>query len=374
MSLLKNRKAEDQRKAEAEAKRREEEKMRELAKHPLVKRGCDRNVRDAYLHGIIVAALADGDVSEIDADERKVIDSIARSLIYSDVEVEEAINIVSSCEDMLTLLEECVRQLPDENAAKIFACDFARVWLAKGVDKADVKELREYLTEQFPQWSEFKIRPAIQESLMRVLGSANCADADLVKLADWLGDENLKYLVLDKLGDVEERILSVRKRMKEERERKAESERIQAVNQRFTEDLERIARKYQDDNRGKWVNVIGECGPIKEYVTPKDINWEAQLKEHANLKNTKRDAMPETALLPKGFIGHFLKTCPIVGSGGKHRICWKLLVMMVVSGCATGEVDSLLRSAAQVSDSSFGKLLNETVDSFKIDLCREGLL
>ena len=215
MSLLKNKKAEDQRKAEAEAKRREEERMRELAKNPLVKRGCDRNVRDAYIHGVIVAALADGDVSEIDDGERKVIDSIARSLNLCEAEVTEAVNVVNSCEDMLALLEECVRQLPDESAVKVFVCDFARVWLAKGVENADVEELYEYLAEQFPQWSDFKIMTAIRKVLVRVLDLIDCADADLVQLADWLGDEALKYLVLDRLGDVTGRLMAERKRRNE---------------------------------------------------------------------------------------------------------------------------------------------------------------
>ena len=344
MSLSSIRKEHDRKVAEAEAKRKHDERMRELARHPLLKRGCDRNVRDAYFHGVVVAALADGEVSEIDECERKVLFSIANSLNLPGEEAEQAVQTVSACKglELEPVLEECVKQMPDAAAMNLFACDFARVWLARGKAHADCTDLSDnYFDGYFRRWAQFSLDQKVRMSLFTLLGEPNPGDVDLLFVAHWLGDEKLMYLLLDKQGDVEERIKNARQR-----------ERIQAVNKQFSDEVASIGEKYNYDNRAKWSDVIVESMAIRGSVNPEEIYWEILLDRVVSFYR-------RNDIRQRDF----------------QNVCWRLLVMMIVSGCCcTVEVDTLLRSAAQGSSESFSRHLTETIDIFKEALRRKGLL
>ena len=93
MSLLSQKKENERVAAEAAAKAKKEAILRDLAVHPVVKMGCSREVRDAYLYGIIVAAIANDD--KIDSDERSILDHIANSMEIPTADVEETITRVN---------------------------------------------------------------------------------------------------------------------------------------------------------------------------------------------------------------------------------------------------------------------------------------
>ena len=127
MSLLKQKKENDRIAAEAAAKAKEEAILRELAIHPVVKAGCGRDVRDAYFHGLVFAAIADDE--KVDADERAILNGIAKSMGFGKDDVDEVISSITnmpSPDAKLQLIEECLCAIKDHEAiVKLFYAQFA---------------------------------------------------------------------------------------------------------------------------------------------------------------------------------------------------------------------------------------------------------
>ena len=143
MSLLKRKLEKDRKAAEEAARLAEEKKLQALAVHPLVKDGCGRDVVDAYLQGLVFAAIADDD--KIDKGERALLKKIGTSLGIPGEEVDDTIKGVLSLDDdgKIALVEECVTALKgNEVGVKLFYAQFIQVWTSHEHDEG---ELGEYL-------------------------------------------------------------------------------------------------------------------------------------------------------------------------------------------------------------------------------------
>lgn len=89
MSLLKQKKENDRVAAESAAVAKKQAILRDLAIHPVVKAGCSRDVRDAYFHGLVFAAIADDE--KVDADERSLLNGMVESFGLNAADIDGAI-------------------------------------------------------------------------------------------------------------------------------------------------------------------------------------------------------------------------------------------------------------------------------------------
>ena len=203
MSLLKQKKENDRVAAEAAAKAKEEAILRELAIHPVVKAGCSRDVRDAYLCGIIVAAIANDD--KIDAEERGVLDRIATSMELPAADVEETIAHVNqmSVDEKLQLLEESVGAFKDQlDLVKFFYAQFAELWFTGEHNLGELKEIAGMLEK----WSGVEFPTEWIKDIKVVVSNASTLNSALDDLTVWLGDDMLMRFAVGRYGNVSSRI------------------------------------------------------------------------------------------------------------------------------------------------------------------------
>ena len=204
MSLLKQKKENDRIAAEAAAKAKEEAVLRELAIHPVVKAGCGRDVRDAYFHGLVFAAIADDE--KVDVDERVILDGVAKSMGLEDAEVDEVISLITnmpSPDAKLQLIEECLCAIKDrESIVKLFYAQFAELWMT---GEYDLGELKEY-ADMFKNSTDVELPSAQMKDIKVVVSNASELNSALDDLVAWMGDEELKHFALHRYGDVTSRI------------------------------------------------------------------------------------------------------------------------------------------------------------------------
>lgn len=103
-------------------------------KHLLVKMGADRNAREAYLHGLVFAGLAnDDEAPEIQSEERVILNGICEALEIEVALVDEIIATEKASIDddtYMGLLRECVGTFEDIKVFDLFLEDFDKVWAA----------------------------------------------------------------------------------------------------------------------------------------------------------------------------------------------------------------------------------------------------
>ena len=229
MKLSDIKKDADAKAAEVEAARKHAQLMVELDVHPLLKWGSDRNVRDAYFCGVAFAALTD-DV-EIDENERKAFERIGRSLVLSAEEVEELISGVSKTvkaaveavdpttgaggDEVFAVLEECALSLADDKVFRMFLAEYVKVCGTKKFDAKDVKEqLSAHVASKIGRDLKQFIDEGLFDALCRVVQSGRDFNRDdLLRLADWLGEDATRYLMLDVFEDDVKPILDAHRTM-----------------------------------------------------------------------------------------------------------------------------------------------------------------
>ena len=120
-------------------------KQAEEARHPIVKLGADRNVREAYFGGLAFAAVANDDA--IDDDERRRLVGLGSSLELPSDEVEQTLRTVASATDdeKMALIEECARQIDDAKVADLFLKEFEGLWKLGGGSADEYKAFRTQL-------------------------------------------------------------------------------------------------------------------------------------------------------------------------------------------------------------------------------------
>ena len=259
MSLLKQKKENDRIAAVAAAKAKEEAFLRDLAVHPVVKMGCGRDVRDAYLCGIVVAAIANDD--KIDAEERSVLDRVANSMELRTSDVVEVITEVNqlSVDEKLQFLGESVGALKDQSdLVKFFYAQFAELWFTGEHDLGELEEIAGMLVA----WSGVEFTEKRLKDIKAVVSNGSTLNAALDDLATWLGDDMLKRFALGRYGDVSPRIEQSRKDKRDaaeaakqkqaEEEQRREADKVSG----FFETVAGIVEEMRIVNKSRVGNVI----------------------------------------------------------------------------------------------------------------------
>lgn len=260
MSLLKQKKENDRVAAEAAAKAKEEAILRELAIHPVIKAGCGRDVRDAYFHGLVFAAIADDE--KVDADERAILTGVAKSMGIEDAEVDEVISLITnmpSPDAKLQLIEECLCAIKDrESIVKLFYAQFAELWMT---GEYDLGELKEY-AGMFKNSTGVELSSAQLKDIKVVVSNSTELNSALDDLAAWMGNDELKHFALHRYGDVTSRIeqsKTAKRDAAEAARRKAEQETQRAAVENELHKLQSEIVKECDgwgSMHSEWVQVI----------------------------------------------------------------------------------------------------------------------
>jgi len=316
MSLTKRLQERDEKLAAEKARAAEEKKLQNLATHPLVKNGCARDVRDAYFYGIVAVAFANDD--ELDDHERGGLDEIGKSLNLSKQDVDDAVSLVRSIYDdlnkMESLIQESVQAIKDnECVVKLFYAQFLQLWSYGHEEDADPSDLFDKITEltgvALPKGKKCEIS--------KVVEGGESVDESLEALAEWMGEDTLKYFVVKQYGDVTDRLNKVRKRKILERKKKIEQKRVEDVRKDFHDKVMELSQQYASsysvprDWREKFKELFDE-------INDDDIDWVAECNSvFSALKKCERD-------LKFGYVKY-----------GYVRIAWRLHCMLFVH---SGEV------------------------------------
>lgn len=125
----------------------------------LLKRGLDRNLRNAYFHGLVVAAFANDDHELVDDSERSVLQDVGSQMNMSESMVADAINRVSYLNDdaKMELIRETVGCLDRVETAEFFISEFTHIWtLGGGSEQGRVGFLSD-----FDKWLPIDVGEAI---------------------------------------------------------------------------------------------------------------------------------------------------------------------------------------------------------------------
>jgi len=336
--------------AKAKAERDEMQRLRDLDVHPLVKWRCDRNVRDAYFQGVVFAALTDD--LKIDDAERKLLVRIGTSLTISHEDQSELMAYVKKAVDeavkaggvgVFTPLKECLRIFKDENITKLFIAEYVKVC---GACKLDVENVREQLKGHLIPHDNVTIKPSLLSILYRVvLNGKDALDADLVALADDLGDDTVRYFALDVLGDVEGRLVATRKRNEAEAHKKKELERKQKIRADFDIVASQTGKFYMNCGSmpSEWKADIEER--LAKYDKA-DMDFVSAINERLGavlaLKKYDRVSLCFTANRDRA-------------RQERRRIVWELVCLLWVSEKTVDpqKVDYLLRGASNMTAEGF---------------------
>lgn len=348
----------DAKAAETEAAREQAEQIKVLEVHPLLKWDCARSVRDAYFCGIVFAAVSDED-NVVDDVERKVIDRIGRSLALSEGEIEEIVKTVTEVVktaisggggDVFALLEESSNALRDKNVFQLFVAEYVKVCGAKEVVGTD--DVRNQLTTYAcaPAGADLDLR--FYKALCRCLVPPNeVKGEDLVVLSEFLGDDVLRYLMLDSMGDVLDRLKTARKSLAAKDRSRKEKSRLTRTRNAFEAELSKIGEDYQDaaSMPADWkVDIEGRLSPYEST----DIDWVAVMNaflQELHHVNPRRGMLLQR-LTQK-----------------RRKLIWKLVGMLWVAGRKVhpDKIDNLLRAARSSLDGYVEKVQNFIQAAFK---------
>ena len=291
MSLLKRKQEKDRKAAEEAARLAEEKKLQDLAVHPLVKDGCSRDVMDAYFQGLVFAAIADDD--KIDENERPLLVEIGTSLGMSGEEVEGTIKGVQSLDDdgKISLVEECVAALKDnEVGVKLFFAQFIQIWTSHEHDK---EELGEYLGK-FAKWTGVGLDQEKRKAILAAIAGGKGLDEGLYVLAEWMGDEALKYFVVRRHGDVS----AVLGRQKEIQAAKNKEEQKKLGTQKLIEAIGRKAEELKHEYKDRPILLGNRLDGLRKIIPVCDIGWKDVFVTIVNdLKELPNNSSDTTAIL-----------------------------------------------------------------------------
>ena len=351
MSLLKRQQERERKAAEEAARRAEEKKLRDMAVHPLVRAGLNRDERDAYLYGLVFAAIADDD--KVDKNEKEALTDIAVSLCISVAEVNDAIGWVMSLPDdkKFALIDECIETIKGcEIGVKLFYSQFMLLW---ALHEHEAWELDKYL-RLFVDKTGVAFPMAKRHAVLKILEGEEGVAGAMDVLADWMGDDALKYFVVKKYGDVTDRLTSERNCKKRKLERKKKELLKKAERIKFATVIEQMseAHKYEGSLRIGWDNELKES---LSDLRADDIDW----SEECKLRLAALDRIPHC----------YAKLLCSSQERPRRKIVWKLMCMLYVFGGTVrqNEIDDLLRSATQLSTEGYRKRIeNFIVQHFNV--------
>ncbi len=269
MSLLKRQQERERKAAEEAARRAEEKKLRDMAVHPLVRAGLNRDVRDAYLYGLVFAAIADDD--KVDKNEKEALTDIAVSLCISVAEVNDAIGWVMSLPDdkKFALIDECIETIKGcEICVKLFCAQFMLLW---ALHEHEAWELDKYLL-LFVDKTGVAFPMAKRHAVLKILEGEEGVAGAMDALADWMGDDALKYFVVKKYGDVSGLLKRIRGAKASARKKECEKRRVQKVRTEFHNNCMNTGRKYSAQSTVP-LGWQDEFNRQFDGIEDRDINW-----------------------------------------------------------------------------------------------------
>lgn len=122
-------------------------------------RGNDRNSRDAYIHGLVFAAVANAPESKLNDREFEKLLEVGVLLRFSQLDIDCAISRMDALPeaDKMALMEECVRSFEAPEIMTSFLSEFKEVWIAGGGSETDLKSV--YCV--FENWAVPSVRDKI---------------------------------------------------------------------------------------------------------------------------------------------------------------------------------------------------------------------
>lgn len=116
-------------------------------KHPLLRMGVSRDVRDAYFLGVVLAAFVDD--NKVDAEERAYLEKMGVALGLLKNDVEESIDRVSEImkdeQAQSSLAMEIAAALKEPSVAKLFLAEFSLIWTSHTANMEALCEWRNVL-------------------------------------------------------------------------------------------------------------------------------------------------------------------------------------------------------------------------------------
>ena len=345
-SLVEELKEEERKEKETQAKKAKEAVLHALSIHPLASES--RDIRDAYLYGLVFAAIADD--GNVDVAETVILFEIAKALSLPEGEVEEAISeLQAKCaQDKMQLIAECVNALTGNKAGlNLFWAQFIQVWSSHTDSKDSLCCLLKVIAER----SGAGLPASKVSAILSLAKGGDGVDKDLLALADWMGDDALKYFVVKKYGDVTDRLTSERNRKKRKLARKKTELLKKAERIKFATVIEQMseAHKYEGPLRIGWDNELKEC---LSDLRADDIDW----SEECKLRLAALDRIPHC----------YAKLLCSSQERPRRKIVWKLMCMLYVFGGTVrqneqNEIDDLLRSATQLSTEGYRKRIENFI-------------
>ena len=115
--------------------------------HPLVAHAARRDVRNAYLYGLVFAAIANDD--SILCDEEKYLFAVCQQLGFPEGELVHAVRLIQNLpdEDKIDLLRDCSAHLGGKTFAERFCEEFTTIWKMGNGDDDELREFIEIISE-----------------------------------------------------------------------------------------------------------------------------------------------------------------------------------------------------------------------------------
>ena len=179
--------------------------------HPLLEMGMGRDICDAYFDGLVFASVADDE--KVEGPERDYLAKVAQSLDIPEDEIDERIrNLTADPENCVKCGMEAVKTLggKGDEVARLFLCEFTRVWSSHSQSKAELDEFR----KQLSAWMHFLYDEKFFSIFDDVSAKAASDPAIVGALLDRLDDHTIRYL-FSEIPDVEN--IFLKKREEEER-------------------------------------------------------------------------------------------------------------------------------------------------------------
>ena len=142
---------------------------------------------------------------------------------YPDASINEIADIIKNVlslddDDKNALVEECVTALKDnDGGAKLFYAQFIQIWTSH---EDEEEELSAYL-QNFVRWTGIAFAQDKRKAILKALAGGEGLDECLYGLAEWMGDDALKYFVVGRMGDVSD-LLSRKRSQKRHGRRRSE--------------------------------------------------------------------------------------------------------------------------------------------------------
>lgn len=337
-SLVEELKEEERKEKETQAKKAKEAVLHALSIHPLASES--RDIRDAYLYGLVFAAIADD--GKVDVAETVILFEIAKALSLPEGEVGEAISELQAKrpKDKMQLITECVNALTGNKAGlNLFWAQFIQVW-SSHADSKDPRCLLEIIDER----SGTGLPDSKVSAILGLVKGGDGVDKDLLALADWMGDDALKYFAVKKYGDVSERLLAERKRRDKAKAQRREANHKKANYDAFKKIMMKIASRY-------------------EHSASVPYDWNDSLKELDSIDAHAIDWVQECNLK----ISALKRASNSWGSAKvvrRRRIVWQLACMRYVydSYVEPDAIDYLLKSARTLSDNTYEAKVEEFME------------